>query len=140
MATALLMPRFFVDETLLSVAAALTALRNDVIHTGHPAIPEVPIGTKDEDWIPVVAAAGLITIQRDRRILTRPGEKQLVVKHGLRIIRLAPKRDLNRWEYMRLLARDWDHIEDLIKELGDGPWVIKLLESRRPTHYRPEMR
>jgi hypothetical protein len=36
--------RFFVDESILGVGKALAIARTDVIHTGHPLIPEVPLG------------------------------------------------------------------------------------------------
>lgn len=39
------------------------------------------------------------------------------------------KRDLNNWDYNRLLVKHWDRIEELITELGDGPWRLSVLET-----------
>lgn len=44
------------------------------------------LGDKDEDWIPVVATAGLVVIGRDKRIRTRPAEFSFLRSHGLRYI------------------------------------------------------
>ncbi|MEU8270914.1 hypothetical protein AB0B89_27610 [Sphaerisporangium sp. NPDC049002] len=66
--------RFFVDETSLGVGRALALLRRDVIHTNHRLIPEVPLDTLDDDWIPEVAARELVVITRDKRIRTKSSE------------------------------------------------------------------
>lgn len=44
-----------------SVGRARVA-RKDTIHVGHPLIPEFPRGCLDVDWIPAVAARGLMAI------------------------------------------------------------------------------
>jgi hypothetical protein len=77
--------RFFVDESALGVGKALCAARRDVIYAGHALIPEVPLGTIDPVWIPAVAARGLAVIARDRHIRTKPGERELLRAHGLRV-------------------------------------------------------
>ncbi|WP_417852084.1 PIN-like domain-containing protein [Blastococcus tunisiensis] len=62
------------DESALGLGKALTAARSDTVHVGHPLVPECPYGTLDPDWMPAVAARGLIAIGRDRRMRTRPAE------------------------------------------------------------------
>jgi hypothetical protein len=73
--------RFYVDESAAGLGLALAAARKDTIHVGHPLIPECPRGALDPDWIPALAARGLIVIARDksRRTVTDPpgdGSKQ----------------------------------------------------------------
>jgi hypothetical protein len=87
--------RFFVDESILGVGKALLFARTDVIHTGHPLIPEVPLGSLDTVWIPEVAARRLAVILRDRHIRTKPGELSLLREHGLRVFWIAGRRDLS---------------------------------------------
>ena len=71
----------------------------------HPLIPEVPLGALDPEWIPAVAARGLIAIGRDRRLRTRPAERQAIVEAGLRYVWIGGKRDESSWDWTRRLAR-----------------------------------
>lgn len=41
-----------------------------------------------------------------------------------RYIWIRGKKDQSSWEWMRRLARNWDEIEQLVGELGDGPWFV----------------
>lgn len=74
---------FFVDETDLALGKAL-ATRHDVVYPGHPGLPEVPRGTLDDAWLPVIGAKRLLVVTRDRRIRYRPVEKSLWVAHRVR--------------------------------------------------------
>lgn len=49
-------PRYFIDETSIPLGQALAIVREDVVYPGHPAIPGIPAGTIDEEWIPKVGA------------------------------------------------------------------------------------
>jgi hypothetical protein len=116
--------RYFVDETDLGLGKALAAARAPVLHPGHAGLPEVPIGTLDPDWIPVVARLGLVVITRDR--LRRAAEKQLLVSEGLRVIRIAAKQQLSTWGTVQLVAGSWDRIESHVKKFGAGPWAATI--------------
>lgn len=122
--------RFFADESVLGLGKALTIARRDVIHTGHPLIPEVPYGTLDPDWIPAVATRGLIVIARDRRIRTKPAELALLNEHGLRVFWIAGKKDLATWDYLVRVVKRWDEIEEKIAANGPGPWFVAIQETR----------
>lgn len=117
---------FFVDESALGLGKGMAALRRDTIHAGHPAIPEVPLGSDDVDWMPLVAARGLIAIGRDKRVRSRPAERQQIIDSGLRYIWIGGKRDESSWDWMRRLTRYWDALVALADDLGDGPWIITL--------------
>ena len=120
--------RFFVDESVMGVGKALAIARRDVVHPGHPLIPEVPTGTLDPDWIPVVAAKELVVIARDRHIRTKPVERELLRSQGLRVFWIAGKRDLSNWHNLKLLIRHWERIESIIGDCGDGPWFQAISE------------
>jgi hypothetical protein len=81
--------RFFLDENLLGLAKAMEIARRDVVHPGHPLLPAVPLGALGTQWIPTVAAAGLVVIGRDRRIRTKPAELALLRQHRLRVFWIA---------------------------------------------------
>ena len=122
--------RFFADESVLGLGKTLTIARRDVIHTGHPLIPEAPYGALDSDWIPAVAAHGLVVIARDRRIRTKPGELALLNEHRLRVFWIAGKKDLATWDYLVRVVNRWDDIEEKIATNGPGPWFVAIQERR----------
>lgn len=120
--------RFYVDESALGLGETLAAAREDVIHAGHPLIPECPPGTPDPEWIRAVAARDLIVIGRDKRIRTRPAEVQQLVAAGLRVFRIGGKRDTTTWGWLTWLVRHWDEIEDIIRTRPRGPWFYVIYE------------
>lgn len=116
--------RFFVDESALGLGKTLAIARTDTVHTGHPLIPEVPLGTLDVEWMPAVARRGLVAIGRDRRMRTRPAEVALIRQTGLRVFRIGGKRDETTWGWLTWVVRRWDDIEDVISSRGPGPWYV----------------
>lgn len=121
--------RLFVDESALGLGRVLAMARRDVVHTGHPLVPEVPLGALDPDWIPAVAARGLAVIGRDKRIRTKPGELELLRGHFLRVFWIAGKRDLPTWDALSRLVRRWADIEDALTAKGPGPWFVAVNET-----------
>ena len=91
--------RYFADENALGLAKILLRGRDDIVHPGHPLLPEVPRGTPDLTWLRVVGRLDLIVLTRERRIRTRPVEL---------FTRLEPR--LNR----------------LAVKLGPGPWAVAM--------------
>ena len=74
--------RFYVDESAAGLGLALAAARKDTIHVGHRLIPECPRGALDPDWIPAVAARGLIVITRDTSFGPNPSRSRRCGKTG----------------------------------------------------------
>lgn len=121
--------RLFVDESALGLGKALAIARRDVIHAGHPLIPEAPLGALDPEWIPAVAQRGLAVISRDKRIRTKPAEVALLREHAMRVFWIAGKRDLATWDYLVRVVRRWDEIERALAEQGEGPWFVSINEN-----------
>lgn len=124
-------PSFFVDQNMLPVGWALAAVRDDVLHPGHDDLPQVPLGTKDPVWLPIVGAAGLdlVVLTRDGNIRRKPGELTLYRDHGVRSFTITGKRELSMWDKLRLVVRQWDRIEKAIRKNGPGPWAMALTEG-----------
>jgi hypothetical protein len=122
--------RFFVDESALGLGKALAGAREDVVHAGHPLVPECPLGTLDPDWIQAIAARNLIVIGRDKRIRTRPAEVQHLVSARLRVFRIGGKKDATTWGWLTWLVRQWDEVEKIIRTRGPGPWFYVVYEHR----------
>ncbi|HEU0240195.1 MAG TPA: hypothetical protein VFR11_13110 [Micromonosporaceae bacterium] len=121
--------RFYVDESLMGLGKALSSARTDTVYPSHPRFPQVRLGAEDEQWIPIVATAGLIAIIRDRKVFTRWWENDLIIRHRLRLIHIAVKRDLSNWENLRLLVRHWDRIEEVVERDEPPPWRLKVLQN-----------
>jgi len=51
--------RWFVDENALGLGKLLDRQRVDVVHPGHPLVPDLPLGILDVDWMPIVGATRL---------------------------------------------------------------------------------
>lgn len=121
--------RFFVDENLLGLAKALAVARPDVVHPGHPLVPELTPGTVDTVWIPRVAELDLVVIGRDKRLRTNPAEIEILRASGLRAFRLASRRNLTTWGYLERIVRRWAEIEEIVASRGPGPWFYSIVES-----------
>ncbi len=121
--------RFFADESVLGLGKTLAIARRDLVHPGHPIIPEVPTGALDTIWIPQVAARDLVVIARDRRIRTKPAELEALKNAGLRVFWIAGKKDLTTWGYLTRLVRRWDEIEEMLATRGPGPWFVAVNEA-----------
>ncbi|KJQ54379.1 hypothetical protein RS85_01981 [Microbacterium sp. SA39] len=120
-------PVYFADENALGLAKLLRrAGREDVLHPGRPALPEVPLGTPDLEWMPIAGAAGFIVVTRDRRIRTRPAELAAYREHGIRSVWIGVKHDLRPEKQAALFLR---HEERLVREIikrGEGPWALAM--------------
>lgn len=121
--------RWFVDETSLGLGKMLAIARPDVVHPGHYNLPAVPTGTKDEAWMPEVAALGLVVISRDKRIRTKPAELAAFRAVGLRVFWIAGTKDLSNWESIKLVVKWWDRMEEIVRDRGAGPWFQAVSEG-----------
>ena len=122
--------RFYVDESAAGLGLALAAARKDTIHVGHRLIPECPRGALDPDWIPAVAARGLIVITRDMKLRTKPVEVQALWENRLRVFNIGGKKDLPTWDWLARVVRHWPRMEEIISDRGPGPWIYMLNETR----------
>src|SRR4051794_19856043 len=121
--------RFYVDESALGLGKTLTAARKDVIHVGHPLIPECPYGTLDDVWMPAVAARGLIAIGRDKHIRTRPTEREAIRISGLRVFRIGGKQDQSTWDWLGRFVRHWNRMEQIVVDRTHGPWFFLVNQT-----------
>lgn len=124
-------PRFFVDENDLALGAALATARADVVHPGHKKLPEVPRRTPDETWLPIVGDRRLVVITRDKKIRRRPVERRAWFEHAVRGFALTGKTSQSTWDSLRIIARKWDEIEEMVETRPDGPWMVSLTGGMR---------
>ncbi len=129
--------RFFVDENDLALGRSLAHARRDVLHPGHVRLPEVPFGTPDAVWLPIIGGLGLVVITRDKKIRSRPAEAELVIAAGVRGFVLTSAGDLSTWDTLSVLVRQWDALERHLTEHPGGPWLAALTsQGVRPLRIR----
>ena len=113
--------------------------REDVVHPGHEGLPEVPLGTPDLEWMPVVARHDLIVLTRDRRIRTRPAELRVCSEVGIRSVWIGAKQDLGPHDQVDLFLRYEVRLQRESTKRGPGPWAMALSPSGlRPLPLRGE--
>jgi len=117
--------RYFIDEKMLSVGYALNAVRSDILYPGHDDCLDIPRGTKDSVWLRKVGQRGWAVIMRDKRIRSRPGERELLRRHHVRGFCLTGSGDQTSWEMLDLLVRQWEKVEQHLQEF-DGPFLFSI--------------
>lgn len=127
MPTASQATRWFVDENSLGVAKALAYVRGDITWPGAPGGP-VPTGAADTAWLPIVGQAGLVVLTRDKRIRSRPLERQTLLDHGVRACFLTSSGSLDLFSQLRLWLRYSDDIETLVAE-RPAPWLASVTRT-----------
>lgn len=121
---------YFTDENTLGMGRLLRRSgRDDVLYPGHEDLPEVPLGTADLEWMPIIGHRGLVVVTRDRRIRTRPAELRAYHEHGIRSVWIGAKRDLGPWEQLALFLKHEPRLVREIVKRGGGPWALALNQS-----------
>lgn len=124
------MPVYFTDENTLGLGKLLRRSgRDDVLYPGHEDLPDVPLGTLDVDWMPIVAERGMIVITRDRRIRTRPAELQAYLEHGIRSVWIGAKQDMGPRQQAELFTNHEHRLQREIIKRGPGPWALAMSPS-----------
>lgn len=123
------MAGFFVDETDLKLGRVLAQQFEGVMFPGHPDLQEVPRGTPDEQWLPLVARRRLAVITRDRRIRYRPVEKAAWLKHGVIGFSLTGHASQSTSDSLAILRQHWTKITDLVDNGAPGPWMYAVTSS-----------
>ncbi len=118
----------FLDRSIpKSIAEALKSVRRTDILWLEDRFPH---NAKDEDWLPVAGQEEWLVIARDKKIRTRPRERDLVRAHGVGIFIINQKRDPSLWDYFKLMAACLDEMERLFAETP-RPFMYLLDSSWR---------
>lgn len=121
--------RYFVDENDLALAKALAAVYGDVVHPGHPDLPEVPRRTLDDDWLEVIGTQGLVVITRDQRIRYRHVEKRVWIEHRVRGYVLTGTTSQSTRDSLALLTHHWTAMASLVEARPTGPWMYAVTRA-----------
>ena len=131
-------PVYFTDENTLGLGKLLRRRgRDDVLYPGHEDLPEVPLGTLDLAWMPIVAERDLVVVTRDRRIRTRPAELRAYREHGIRSVWIGAKQDLGPRAQVELFLEHESRLQREMTKRGPGPWALAMTPSGlRPLRLR----
>lgn len=112
----------FIDRSIpKGVASALKAVRSDIFWLED----KFPHNTKEVEWLPVAGANDWLVILRDKKVRTRPGERAAIIKHSVGCFIIHQKKNLTRWEYLKLLVKTLDKMEDCFATTP-RPFIYKV--------------
>lgn len=123
--------RFYFDADVLGLAHVVSALRSDATYPGdagaiikrrqRPPCAITNPATRDDVWIPEVAALGWLIITRDSRIQQHRAEIEAVKASNARMIALSGDEARGTWQQLEVLMRHWRVVEDLAGQ--PGPFI-----------------
>ena len=91
----------FIDRSIpRGVAEAVRRMREDVIWLEDEFRHDVP----DEEWLAVAGQRGWLVITHDRKIRTRPGERRVIMEHGVGCFIMTYRQDLKKQEIIALIS------------------------------------
>ncbi len=131
--------RFYFDEDVLGLAKVVAGQRPDVTYPGDPGAtihrrvqPPCPItvGSKDPQWIPLVASRGWVIVTRDSNIQRRRAEVAAVRDHGARMVAIAGADARGTWEQLEVLMVNWRRIEAWAEQ--PGPFIYSITRTGAP--------
>lgn len=104
---------FFDRSMPRRLADALKAIRpNDVLWLEDRFPPD----TKDATWLEEAGREGWLVIARDKKIKSRPGERDALMEFGVGAFVFSQKHDPTVWEYFKLIGQCLDEMERLFVE------------------------
>jgi hypothetical protein len=86
--------------------------------------------TTDEEWLAKVGEEGWLAITRDERIRWNQSERRALADHRVGCFVLVGAAKLPRWDSVRIIARNWDRIQEL-STAEERPFLCEL-HLRRP--------
>lgn len=123
-------PIFFVDEDDIGLGKALARHHQGVVYPGHNGLPEVPRGTDDDDWLPIIGERRLVVISRDRHTYTRPVERLMWQRYRVRGFVLSGRASQSTEDSLSILLGHWPAISRLIDQHPHGPWRYTVTRGR----------
>jgi hypothetical protein len=122
-------PIYYIDASVQAgVAEALALVRSDIEYPGKPGCPVSHPRVKDEIWLPIAGQRGWVVIMRDKRIRTRPREREALRLAGVRAFCLTGAGNYSKWETLALLIREWPRIERIAVEEA-GPYICSVTQE-----------
>ena len=103
------------------VARAICQIRDDV----RSGVDIYPIFTKDTTWLLEAGVNNWLVIARDKKITTRPAERQVIHDHAVGAFIIGQKKNPTRWDYLRIIVSNLEKMEALFQSTP-RPFVFKI--------------
>jgi hypothetical protein len=122
-------PTFYVDASVpIHVAQALQLVRTDIMYPGAVGCPVVTANVPDAEWLATAGENDWVVIMKDRKIRTRPWERQALSEAGVRAFCMTAAGNYSKWRTLQLLVERWDAIERTADAV-DGPYICSVTQS-----------
>jgi len=95
-----------------------------------PACPITSPDVDDRDWLPLIGSEGWLVITRDKAIQRRPGEKQAVLDHKVKMAAITSEGNLSVFEQVEVVMVRWRELESF-QELP-GPFIYSITRTGKP--------
>jgi hypothetical protein len=120
---------FYLDANIPEkVYRALALVRGDVLYPGMPGCLVTDRGMKDEVWLRIAGEREWIVLMRDKQVRRRPGQRNALLRHGVRAFVLTGAGNYSEWRTLHLLVRRWDEIEQVVAD-GPGPFLYAVTQQ-----------
>ncbi len=107
--------RVFFDASLLGASRELEIRWPFIVYPGHPDWP-LKQDAADEVWLELIGTLGWVAVLRDKRIRYRPGERDALTSHQVRVVNLTTSRNLGIREQVELIEPKILRIRSLADE------------------------
>ena len=104
-----------------AVARAICRIRYDV----RSGFDIYPIFTKDTTWLLEAGASEWLVILRDKKVTTRPAERQVIMDHAVGAFLVGQKKNPTKWDYLRIIVSKLEEMEELFRNTP-RPFVFKI--------------
>jgi hypothetical protein len=82
--------------------------------------------TPDDEVLQVVGTNGWCMVTCDKRIATRENQRQAFVDHRVGCFVLWGGAQESPWQRVRVIARNWERIEQMASDPSNRPFVCRL--------------
>lgn len=118
----------FADENILPVGRKLAELPEvgTVLYPGHEDILELPLGAKDTEIFEEIGAGrrNLLFITRDKKIRTRPVERQKLRDARVRAVFLTGRSNMTQEDIYQLIIKFWDELAAVDSRSGPCSFAL----------------
>src|SRR6266700_6040938 len=112
----------FIDRSISKrVAEALKCVRDDVRWLEDEFLHDTP----DPAWLREVGQRGWLVVTRDKKVRSRPGERQSIIDNKVGCFCLTQRSNPTKWEYLKLIVSTLDKMESRFTET-ERPFIFGI--------------
>jgi hypothetical protein len=113
-------PIYYLDANVpVAVSQALAIVRGDILYPGALGCPVMSPLVPDIEWLEIAGREDWVVVTKDRKIRSRPGERDALIASGVRTFCATHAGNYTRWELLQLLVDKWDKIEEIATTCRD---------------------